>query len=752
MQEHRIKLLIINTRWVVSFLRLAICLFLVSGCLRTDPRLPQSNSPELDFTLHHDSLLYLPEGWKSTLWAESPMLYNPTNMDVDHRGRIWITEAVNYRDFNNSPEKFPHFAGGDRVMILEDTDGDGIADNSKVFVQDTDLVAPLGIAVIGNQIVVSCAPNLIVYTDINGDDRPDKKEILLTGFGGYDHDHSLHALTTGPDGRWYFNTGNAGPHTVTDRSGWTLRSGSLYVGGSPYNVQNSGSRQSDDHRIWVGGLSLCINPDGTGLQVLAHNFRNAYELAIDSYGDMWQNDNDDQVETCRSTWLMFGSNAGYFSSDGTRYWQGDRRPGQSVFTAHWHQDDPGVLPAGDNTGAGSPTGVLVYEGDAFGEQYRGMFLNVDAGRNAIFAYQPKMSGAGFELNKKDLIASLPESTEGYKWNEMPEDLRKWFRPSDITVGTDGSFYIADWYDPVVGGHQMHDSEAYGRIFRIAPVGKKLVTPRIDLNSIEGQIEALCNPAINVRDLGFRQLLAQGDQSIGPVSKLLQADNPFHRARAVWLLVQLGEKGQKLVAQVLEKDPDPRLRVAAYRALVQQSPRSHLSYARKVLDDPAPAVRRAVMLSLRDFPLEDCEDIVAHLYASFDGKDPWYLEALAMALEGKNQTLYDKILSGQPEDPTLWDDSFVKLTWRLHPASALDALRIRALSPKVTFENQIQALTAIGFVTGKPAAETMIHISESANDPRIKRWLSGGSIFEKPTCGMMPSIGLREKRNKKFQRE
>ena len=400
------------------------------------------------------------------------MLYNPTNMDVDHRGRLWITEAVNYRDFNNSPEKFPHFEGGDRVVILEDTDGDGIADNSKVFVQDTDLVAPLGIAVIGNQIVVSCAPNLIVYTDEDGDDRPDKKEILLTGFGGYDHDHSLHALTTGPDGRWYFNTGNAGPHTVTDRSGWTLRSGSLYVGGTPYNLQNSGGRKSDDQRIWVGGLALRVNPDGTGLEVLAHNFRNAYELAVDSYGDMWQNDNDDQVETCRSTWLMLGSNAGYFSNDGTRYWQGDRRPGQSVFTAHWHQDDPGVLPAGDNTGAGSPTGVLVYEGDAFGEKYRGMFLNVDAGRNAIFAYQPKMSGAGFELNKKDLIVSLAESTEGYKWNDMPEDLRKWFRPSDMVVGTDGAFYIADWYDPVVGGHQMHDPKAYGRIFRIAPSGRK----------------------------------------------------------------------------------------------------------------------------------------------------------------------------------------------------------------------------------------------------------------------------------------
>ena len=107
-----------------------------------DPRLARSEAPELDFELLYDGRLWLPEGWTSTLWAESPQLYNPTNMDVDARGRIWITEAVNYRDFNNKPGRFPHFAKGDRVVILEDTNGDGRADSTKVFVQDENLVAP----------------------------------------------------------------------------------------------------------------------------------------------------------------------------------------------------------------------------------------------------------------------------------------------------------------------------------------------------------------------------------------------------------------------------------------------------------------------------------------------------------------------------------------------------------------------------------------------------------------------------------
>ncbi len=118
--------------------------------------------------------LFLPDDLQATLWAESPMLYNPTNMDVDSKGRIWVTEAVNYRNYNNDSTKYFHHPKGDRVMILEDTDQDGRADTSKIFVQDRDLLSPLGIAVIGNKVLVSCSPNLIVYTDENGEVKSNK--------------------------------------------------------------------------------------------------------------------------------------------------------------------------------------------------------------------------------------------------------------------------------------------------------------------------------------------------------------------------------------------------------------------------------------------------------------------------------------------------------------------------------------------------------------------------------------------------
>lgn len=141
-----------------------------------------------------------------TVWASTPFLFNPTNMDIDHAGRIWVAEGVNYRGRNGTRPD------GDRIAVLQDTDGDGKCDSSHTFVQETGLIAPLGVAVFDNVVYLSPPPALLAYTDIDRDLKfdpaVDKREVILTGFNAINHDHGLHSLVSGPDGKFHFNNSN----------------------------------------------------------------------------------------------------------------------------------------------------------------------------------------------------------------------------------------------------------------------------------------------------------------------------------------------------------------------------------------------------------------------------------------------------------------------------------------------------------------------------------------------------------------
>jgi len=670
---------------------MAFCLFLLG------PAKPNARAADLTH------LFDLPEGYEVRVWARTPQLFNPTNIDIDARGRVWVAEAVNYRE-TVKPQNAMKRPEGDRIVILEDTDGDGVADSSKVFVQDVDLVAPMGVAVLGDRVVVSCSPHLIVYRDTDGDDVADEKTTLLTGFGGFDHDHGLHSAVGHLDGRWYFNVGNMGPHDVTDASGWRLHSGSSYR----YRQfkDNSGNRRSDDGRIWTGGIALRVDPDGRNLTPLSHNFRNSYEVAIDSFGDMWQNDNDDEVQSCRTSWVMEGSNFGFFSTDGTRSWKADQRPGQSVPVAHWRQEDPGVIPAGDITGAGGPTGVVVYEGGLLPERFLGMVLNADAGRNRVWAHRPVRDGAGFGL-ERDVLIKTKAAPDEYIWHEEPSDQANWFRPSDVAVGTDGAIYVADWFDATVGGHDMREKEGRGRILRIAPRGDATRVPKIDFDTPDGQLAALNSPAINVRYAAAVKL-RQGEAT-RPLVQMAREGDVRLRARAIWILAQSGRDGAAVVTNLL-KDDDERIRVTAFRALRAVGHPLPMAEAAK---DPSPAVRREAAIALRDVPFEQCRNELLALARGYDGRDRFYLEAFGIACEGKESAIYPLLLAEMGDrDPLKWSDAMAGLAWRLHPLASIDALTTRASSETLTPEARRQAVDALAFIRDRRAAHAMAALASA----------------------------------------
>src|SRR5262249_32513321 len=168
------------------------------------------------------------EGLEISLWASEPLFVNPTCMDIDHKGRVWVCESVNYR--HTIHRQKPRRPEGDRILILEDSKGTGRADKVTVFYQSPEILAPLGIAVAkdpvgtGYKVFVCHSPDILLCEDKDGDgkaDGPPKK--LLSGFRGYDHDHGVHGILIGPDGKLYFSVGDQGVSGLVDKNGkkWT---------------------------------------------------------------------------------------------------------------------------------------------------------------------------------------------------------------------------------------------------------------------------------------------------------------------------------------------------------------------------------------------------------------------------------------------------------------------------------------------------------------------------------------------------
>ena len=371
------------------------------------------------------------------LFAAEPFLANPSNIDVDHLGRVWVCEVINYRHFRNKDAK-PR-EEGDRILILEDTDGDAKADKETVFYQGRDIDSAHGICVLGDRAIVSANDSVFFLIDTDGDLKADKKEILFTGIGGVQHDHGIHAFVFGPDGKLYFNFGNNGKQ-IKDKNGEQI-------------VDLAGNKVIADIKPYNQGMIFRCNMDGSEFETLAWNFRNNWEVCIDSFGSLWQSDNDDDGNRAtRINYVMPFGNYGFTDQLTGSNWRTPRTGmHDEIPIRHWYQNDPGVVPNLLQTGAGSPTGICVYEGDALPEVFQNQMIHCDAGPSIVRAYPVKKSGAGY-------TAEIVNMVDGAEKNQ-------WFRPSDVCVAPDGSLIVADWYDPGVGGHRMQDIER-GRLFHV----------------------------------------------------------------------------------------------------------------------------------------------------------------------------------------------------------------------------------------------------------------------------------------------
>ncbi len=532
-------------------------------------------------------------GLQASLAASEPMLKSLTNIDIDHKGRIWACEVVNYRKHKNDR------AEGDRILILEDTNQDGIVDTSKVFYQGRDIDSALGLCVLGNRVIVSAAPYVWEFIDENGDDLPDSKRALLTKTGDPQHDHSVHSFMFGPDGKLYFNYGNTG-HRLCDTNGNPIK-------------DRWGREINDSGKPYRQGMVFRCNEDLSDMEVLGHNFRNNYEVSIDSFGTLWQSDNDDDGNRAtRINFVMEFGNFGYTDEANGAGWQVERTNWEpEIPRRHWHLNDPGVVPNVLITGAGSPTGITIYEGNLLPEKFRNQMIHCDAGPNVVRSYITKPDGAGYSATIEDIAVG---------------EFDKWFRPADVCVAPDGSLFVSDWYDPGVGGHNMEDMER-GRLFRIAPPGTKYAVPKFDVSTAAGAVEALRNPCNSVRFMAYQALVKMKGNATNELNKLASDANPRMRARALWLLSKTGDAKQ--VVQQAIKDSDADVRSTGVR-IARQAKMATKDFVPPLLGDKSAMVLRELAVALREDKSSDMPEYWTKLAMKYDGIDRWYLEALGIA--------------------------------------------------------------------------------------------------------------------------
>ena len=680
----KLKSPVTNSFLVVLFLGISLCIF---ASKQFPNKLTNLNNRNTDTTIEDPKRL--PEnglkglnvatGLEVHSFATEPMLKNPTNIDVDERGRVWVTEAYNYRPANTGNPTNPL---GDRIMILEDTNGDGKADTAKVFYQGPELNAPLGICVLGNKVIVSQSPYVWVFYDDNGDDKADRKEVLFSGIGGEQHDHAVHAFTFGMDGKLYFNMGNEGK-TLKDKNGKeVLDQDGDVIGPKKYKQ----------------GMIFRCNLDGSGVECLASNFRNPYEVAVDSYGNLWQSDNDDDGNKgVRINYVMPYGNYGYKDEMTGAGWQANRTNIEdSIPMRHWHLNDPGEVPNLLQTGAGSPTGMIFYEGNLLPAQFQNQMIHCDAGPNVVRAYPVTKNGAGY-------TASIV--------NVLKSETDQWFRPSDICVAPDGSLIVADWYDPGVGGHQAGD-QTRGRIYRVAPQASKYSLQKLDYSTAEGAVAALQNANLSVRYHAYTILQQMGNKATIALEKSWNASaNSYMRSRAFWCLVNTPSSNAKKYIQEAIASTDPNIRIIGIRA-AKQLGIAVVETISQLVNDTDAQVRRECALALHHFKSAESAKLWATLAVQHDGKDRWYLEALGIGAAEQWDSFFEAYLS-IVKDPTKIASSR-DIVWRARTPAAVPFLAVLAADSTVSLKDRARYFRAFDFNESPTKSALLLKMLDNNN--------------------------------------
>ena len=355
----------------------------------------------------------LPPGYALRCFASEPMVINPVAMSWDHRGRLWVVELYEYPSGASNPNDYAKTATDemfrpviktgagsprDRVIILEDSDNDGVADKRTVFVEGLSLATAI---VCGHGgVFVGQAPNMFFFRDVDGDDVADEYKAVLTGFGLEDRHELLNSFTWGPDGLMYFTHGvfthsRVRRPTDPEGEGFTLNAGIYRAAFGPARPGRP-APTVERHEVFSDGTS---NPWGCDYDAAGNWF----------------------VEACVIDHLFHMAPGGLYA-----------RQGGAPENPYAYDLLPSIVPEDHPRHfRAAYAGIQVYQGGVYPDDTRGHLFFGNIHDNAIHEERVEPEGATF---KAHVVRDFLRANDG------------WFRPVSIQTGPDGFLWVMDWCD------------------------------------------------------------------------------------------------------------------------------------------------------------------------------------------------------------------------------------------------------------------------------------------------------------------
>jgi len=606
----------------------------------------------------------VPDKCKVTLFASEeqfPELIKPVQMAWDTKGRLWVAAWPNY------PSRTPDSKDGDKLLILEDTNGDGKADKCTTFAND--LNCPTGFTFYKDGVLVMKSPDLWFLRDTDGDGKADWKERVLMGLDAADSHHETNSMVLDPGGATYLSDG------VFHRTQVETAAGPV--------------RNSD-------GAIYRFEPRSNRFErYVPYGFANPHGRSFDAWGNDIITDGT--------------GNSNYFAAAFSgRINFPNKHPSMKQF---WNRPSRPCA------------GTTFLSSRHFPEDWNGSFLNLNViGFQGIFRVKVSEDGSGLKgESQEDLLKSSDKN----------------FRPVGASVAPDGSLYILDWANAIIGHLQHHlrdpnRDQTHGRIYRMTYEGRSLVKANpIDGQPLPALLEELKAPEDNQR-LRAKMELGKRDSSqvTAAVTKWvdsLDKKNPnyeHHVLEALWVHQWHNVVNLPLLKRVLAS-PDHRARAAAARVLCYWRDRvpESLALFKTLAADEHPRVRLEAVRGASFYSGADVAAANEIAYTILKKPTDYYLDYCYQ------ETLKQlRLLDKNPYLPK--DPAFAAMVATKEAAQALAAAKEKGYGPKRKLEGKDKKAYELGKeVFNRDAHCITCHQPDGKGLPNIyppltnKEWIS-----------------------------